>query len=181
MKTNDMEPFRNQLQLLDLQLRTDADTLADEAFQTTDSMAMGNLSNVPVEDRAERAVDNYCEETTIGLIENADARLREITAALERIECGTFGSCEVCTQEISVDRLRTVPFARNAQSAPARHNKGSRHRQETCKATLVAALRQNFENQPPAREYRDVSGPSSRLSSSQIHRGRSTDPGHVKR
>jgi RNA polymerase-binding transcription factor DksA len=115
MKKIDMESFRNQLQKLDGQLRTAADTLADEAFHTTDSMdsmAMGNLSNIPVEDRAERGSDNYCEETTIGLVENADARLREINAALERIDHGTFGSCEACAQEISVDRLRAVPFAR---------------------------------------------------------------------
>ena len=112
MKKIDIETFRNQLQQLDRQLHTDADTLAGEAFHTTDSMAMGNLSNIPVEDRAERGSDNYCEETTIGLVENADARLREINAALERIEDGTFGSCEECAQEIPIDRLRAVPYVR---------------------------------------------------------------------
>jgi DnaK suppressor protein len=112
MKKNEMETFRNQLQQLERQLRTDAGTLADEAFHTTEEMAMGNLSNIPVKDRAERGSDNYCEETTIGLVENADARLREINAALERIDHGTFGSCEECAHKISIDRLRAVPFAR---------------------------------------------------------------------
>ncbi len=112
MNKHDMETFRHPLQRLDGQLRADADTLADEAFHTSDSMAMGNLSNIPVEDRAERGSDNYCAETTIGLVENADARLREINAALERIDLGTFGNCEECAQEISIDRLRAVPFAR---------------------------------------------------------------------
>jgi RNA polymerase-binding transcription factor DksA len=124
MKKNDVETFRNQLQQLDRQLRTDADTLADEAFHTTDSMAMGNLSNIPVEDRAERGSDNYCEETTIGLIENADARLREINAALERIDHGTFGSCEECAQEISIDRLRAVPFARRCVKCARKAQQG---------------------------------------------------------
>src|ERR1019366_5555710 len=103
---------RNQLQQLDRQLRTEADTLTDEAFHATDEMAMDNLPNIPVEDRAERGADNYCEETTIGLVENADARLREINAALERIDHRTFGSCEECAQEISIDRVRAAPFAR---------------------------------------------------------------------
>jgi RNA polymerase-binding transcription factor DksA len=124
MKKNDMETFRNQLQQLDRQLRTDADNLVDEAFHTTDSMAMGNLSNIPVEDRAERGADNYCEETTIGLVENADARLREVNAALERIDQGTFGSCEECAQEISIDRLRAVPFARRCVKCARQAQRG---------------------------------------------------------
>ena len=45
MKKNEMRTFRNQLQQLERQLRTDAGTLADEAFHTTEEMAMGNLSN----------------------------------------------------------------------------------------------------------------------------------------
>jgi RNA polymerase-binding transcription factor DksA len=115
MTKSELEPFRNQLQQLDRQLRLDADTLADEAFHTTDamdSMAMGNLSNIPVEDREERGADNYCVETTVGLVENVDARLREVNAALERIDDGTFGKCEECAQELSIDRLQAVPFAR---------------------------------------------------------------------
>ena len=124
MTKNDMESFRNQLQQLDRQLRTDADTLADEAFHTTDSMAMGNLSNIPVDDRAERGSDNYCEETTIGLVENADTRLREINAALERIDHGTFGSCEECAQEISIDRLRAVPFTRRCVKCARKAQRG---------------------------------------------------------
>jgi len=119
-----METFRNQLEKLDRQLRTDADTLADEAFHTTDSMAMGNLSNIPVEDRAERGSDSFCEETTIGLVENADARLREINAALERIDHGTFGSCEECAQEISIDRLRAVPFTRRCEKCARKAQQG---------------------------------------------------------
>src|SRR5271155_5877986 len=112
MTKKEMQAFRHQLLKLERHFKGDVATLADEAFHTTDSMAMGNLSNIPVEDRAERGSDDYCEETTIGLIENADARLREINAALERIDHGSFGSCEECAQEISIDRLRAVPFAR---------------------------------------------------------------------
>jgi RNA polymerase-binding transcription factor len=112
MKKNEMQSFRQQLMQLERQIRGDADSLADEAFHATDEMAMGNQSNVSVEDRAERGANNYSEETTIGLLENADARLMEINAALVRIDQGTFGSCEECAQEIPIDRLRAVPFAR---------------------------------------------------------------------
>jgi RNA polymerase-binding transcription factor DksA len=71
-----------------------------------------NLSNIPVEDRAELGADENCENATIGLFENASSRLEEINAALERIDGGTFGSCEECGQEISRDRLQTLPYSR---------------------------------------------------------------------
>ena len=86
--------------------------LEDEAFHETDGMAVGNLSDIPVEDRAELGADNYSEETTIGLFENESERLGEINAAIERIGEGTFGSCEECGREISNSRLQTVPFTR---------------------------------------------------------------------
>ena len=73
MTKNEMETFRHQLLKLERHLRGDVDTLTDEAFHETDGKAMDNLSNVPVEYGAEIASDDFCEETTIGLFENASA------------------------------------------------------------------------------------------------------------
>jgi len=121
---NEMETFRHQLLKLERRFRGDVETLQDEAFHKTDGKAVGNLSNSPVEDRAERASDDSCEETTIGLVENAGARLGEINAALERIDDGTFGSCEECGQEISIARLQTVPFARHCVECARKAQQG---------------------------------------------------------
>jgi DnaK suppressor protein len=111
MRKNDMETYRQQLLKLERRFKGEADTLADEAFHKTDGTATDNLSNIPVEDRAERAGNNG-EEMAIGLLENASARLEEINAALGRIDDGTFGSCVECGQEVSSSRLRSVPFVR---------------------------------------------------------------------
>ena len=102
--------------------------------------SLGNLSNIPVEDRAELGSDSYDEEVTIGLLEKEGPRLGEINAALERIDKGTFGRCEECGQEISRKRLQAIPFADGASSAPARHNKGKRHRREPVEHSLFAGL-----------------------------------------
>ena len=112
MTKNEMETFRPQLLKLVRQLRGDVDALEDEAFHRTDGMAVGNLSNVPVEDRADLAFDNNSEEGTIGLAENASARLEEVDAALGRIDEKTFGVCEECGRDISNGRLQAIPFAR---------------------------------------------------------------------
>jgi len=50
-------------------------------------------------------------ETDAGLIERCEYRLKEIDAALSRLERGRYGICEKCRQEIPVERLKAVPFA----------------------------------------------------------------------
>ena len=39
--------------------------------------------------------------------------LREVDEALERIEGGNFGLCELCGEPIVRERLRAMPHARN--------------------------------------------------------------------
>jgi len=112
MKKNEMGSFRQQLLELGRRLQGDVDTLTDETFHKTDGKAMGNRSNMHVEDRAELGCDNFDEEVTIGLLEKEGLRLGEINAAVERIDEGSFGRCEECDQEISHKRLKAIPFAR---------------------------------------------------------------------
>jgi DnaK suppressor protein len=49
---------------------------------------------------------------TAALIRQATDRLRDIDAALERLENGTYGVCEVCGEAISPERLAARPAAR---------------------------------------------------------------------
>jgi DnaK suppressor protein len=112
MKKEEMEPFLKQLLQLGWRLQGDVDALADETQHTTNGKAMGNLSNKPVEDRAELSSGNYDEEVTVGLLGGEELRLGEINDALDRINNGSFGCCEECGQEISHERLEAVPFAR---------------------------------------------------------------------
>lgn len=43
-------------------------------------------------------------------------RLQEITAALERLEKGTYGLCKICGKEIETDRLTANPAATTCKS-----------------------------------------------------------------
>ena len=118
MTKNEMEVFRHQLLKLEQDLKGDVDALADEAFDKTDGKAVGNLSNIPVEDHADLGADNYDEEVTIGLLEKERSRLGEISAALDCINKGTFGRCEECGQQISSKRLQAIPFGGGASNWP---------------------------------------------------------------
>jgi RNA polymerase-binding protein DksA len=54
----------------------------------------------------------YDRELDEGLEEGAQQTLAEIDAALQRIEDGTYGTCEICGKPIGADRLAAIPWAR---------------------------------------------------------------------
>ena len=49
---------------------------------------------------------------TGALVRQAQEHLREIDAALERVDAGTYGSCEVCGAPVPTARLEARPTAR---------------------------------------------------------------------
>src|SRR5262249_30321208 len=72
----------------------------------------GNLSHVPIR-VADLGSDSFEQEFTLGLLENDEQKLKEIDAALERIEQWRFGRCEECGKVISKERLEALPYARH--------------------------------------------------------------------
>ena len=58
---------------------------------------------------ADTASETYEREFDEGVEEDAQAQLRDVEAALQRIEDGTFGTCSVCGKPIPVERLEAVP------------------------------------------------------------------------
>ena len=50
-------------------------------------------------------------EIDYSLEENSEHVLRSIDGALQRIEDGTFGTCETCGEPISEERLEAIPYA----------------------------------------------------------------------
>jgi RNA polymerase-binding transcription factor DksA len=52
----------------------------------------------------------YDRELDQGLEEGAQQTLGQIDAALQRIEDGSYGLCEVCRTPIPADRLRAIPW-----------------------------------------------------------------------
>jgi len=71
----------------------------------------GGTADAP-SDRADQGSHEYEEQVGHALAGNEERLLAEVTAALDRIEAGTFGRCGVCGRPIGHDRLRAVPYAR---------------------------------------------------------------------
>jgi RNA polymerase-binding protein DksA len=80
----------------------------------------GSLSD-ELGELAEGGTDNHLGDTATamfdreldgGLEDGAKETIVEIDAALQRIEDGTYGICEVCGKPIGAERLSALPWAR---------------------------------------------------------------------
>lgn len=72
-----------------------------------DANPSGNLSNAPVH-LADAAEDIIAD---VEVLATEHDMLREIDAALARLDDGTFGKCMQCGQKISEERLKAIPYA----------------------------------------------------------------------
>ena len=68
---------------------------------------VGNSDN-HLGDTASATLDR---EIDYSLEENSEQVLRAIDVALQRIEEGTYGTCETCGKPISEERLEAIPYA----------------------------------------------------------------------
>lgn len=63
-------------------------------------------------DEGDRATASTAAEISLVQQTQAEALLRMIGAALQRIEDGTFGECLNCGQDIGAKRLEAIPWTR---------------------------------------------------------------------
>ena len=59
-------------------------------------------------------LDEYQENRAV--LDVLNTQYKEVLAALERIEDGTYGVCEVCGEEIEADRLEADPSAKTCKA-----------------------------------------------------------------
>ena len=77
-------------------------SLLDETGELMSSSADNHL--------ADTATETFERELDEGLEEDAARQLREVEAALARIENGSYGTCETCGRAIPEERLEAIPW-----------------------------------------------------------------------
>jgi len=118
----DGKPRKNQAGLTSRELEHFRDLLLDKRRELVGDMSQmerealrssggTNLSTLPLH-MADMGTDNYEQEFTLGLVEKDRNLLREINAALAKIQNGTFGICEGTGKPISKPRLEAQPWAK---------------------------------------------------------------------
>ena len=61
---------------------------------------------------AEQATETLERELDLGVLQSVESELTEVQAALERLDDGTYGICEICGKPIADGRLEAMPAAR---------------------------------------------------------------------
>jgi DnaK suppressor protein len=69
-----------------------------------------NMEDTRHGDFVDQASDDNEVHVNLRLLQTDAKLLRAIEAAIERIENGTYGTCTMCEQEISLVRLNAVPW-----------------------------------------------------------------------
>ena len=111
MNKRELEEFRRMLLELKRKLTNNINHLQDGALRTAGE-SMGDLSDLPTEHMADRGSDNFAQDLMVRILQDCDAEVCDINLALEKIEEGTYGLCESCSEPISRKRLKALPFAR---------------------------------------------------------------------
>jgi len=106
MTPEELENIRSMLLERRKSLAGDVENLSTQALQNEGG------SHLPVH-LADLGSDNFNKEMALGLVETEEQEIREIDDALQKIQDGTYGSCEECEQEIPTPRLEAIPYARH--------------------------------------------------------------------
>jgi len=107
MKKKELDHFRELLLDRRRELVGDLSAMEQQALQSTKS----GVSHMPIH-MADIGTDTYDQDFMLGLAESERRRLREIDAALMRIEDRTYGVCQMTGKPIPKARLNAKPWAR---------------------------------------------------------------------
>ena len=110
MKTEDLKLYKERLLALRARLRGDVDQMGGPIFEKPLAQATGDLSVMPIH-MADVGSENFEREFTLRLMEAKDQTLDQIEEALQRMEGGIYGVCEMCEEKIPKTRLNAIPYA----------------------------------------------------------------------
>lgn len=104
----ELDRYRDLLREKRNEVVGDISGMESEALNSSSS---GSLSSLP-QHMADQGSDEYDQSLALGLAANQRVLLREIDAALERIDKGEFGICEILGTAIDKERLEATPWTR---------------------------------------------------------------------
>jgi len=103
MDEEQLQEIRNNL----LKMREEVLAEADKAYEASQSLGKDGVPDI-----GDMSSNSYNQEVLMNLSEAQRGRVRDIDAALERIDQGEYGFCARCEEEISARRMEVRPFSR---------------------------------------------------------------------
>ena len=121
---NDIEHFKQLLLSKRQEIVGDVHGMGEEVLSKSRLDATGDLSSMPIH-MADIGTDNYEQEFILGLMDTERKLLREIDSALERMEQGIYGVCEIAGEAIGKVRLEARPWSRYCIACARKLEKGT--------------------------------------------------------
>ena len=112
-RTRLLEERQRVVAALDYLHEENSGSLHEEAEEATIADNVGETATVTLD----RQIDYSLEEASNHV-------LAAIDAALERIEAGSYGTCQTCGKQIGDDRLEAIPYATQCIDCRRREERG---------------------------------------------------------
>ncbi len=117
LKKSEIETYKQRLLELKDQLTNNVRTISEDVKSNEDSKGYS-------QHQADEGTDDSVQNVNIEISSRESVVLRQVDRALEKIEEGTYGCCDLTEQEIPVKRLDAVPYATMTVDAQDRLEKG---------------------------------------------------------
>lgn len=106
----ELQKFKELLLAEKARLEAELQEIESRTARITESERASELSSY--EDHpADLASETYEREKDLAFGESVESLLNQVNTALEKIERGTFGICDVCGRPIKKARLHAMPYA----------------------------------------------------------------------
>jgi DnaK suppressor protein len=102
----DLPKFRQRLEQMRDDLQAELGQLQEESVNADQDESYG-VKNHPAEDASEM----FLRERNLAVSGDLRTELDDVGRALERIDAGTYGTCEECGEPINPERLEARPAA----------------------------------------------------------------------
>ena len=106
MTNTDLRLQRKRLLALRARLQGDTTQMEDNALNKANNMVTSMPNHM-----AELGSGNFDQEFTLRVLGSEEDVLKEIEAAIVRIDDGSFGWCKQCGKKIPKTRLDAIPYA----------------------------------------------------------------------
>jgi len=117
LKKNDVARFKKRLEDLKFQLTKLVKGVREGVKVPEESRGYS-------QHQADEGTDDFDRIINLELTDKEFYILRQIERALEKIEEGTYGVCDITSEEIPIERLEAVPYATMTVKAQEKFEKG---------------------------------------------------------
>ncbi|MEM8727910.1 MAG: TraR/DksA family transcriptional regulator [Chlamydiota bacterium] len=117
LKKNDIERFKRRLLEMKALLGASLKAVSDDVKTSEESKGYS-------QHQADEGTDDFGQTISIEVSTKEQQMIRQIDRALDKIEEGTYGICDVTGDEIPLKRLEAVPYANMTVTAQEKIEKG---------------------------------------------------------